>query len=305
MSIDRVVCATDFSELSIRAAHVAARLAARHRAALVVLYVDPPAEMSGLGPSFKDIVAEDLSKIRRTQDRFVEAQLRKLVSDLRPRYEIEVESAFVRARAAEGIVEHVVAIDADLLVLGHHGAGAVRLILGSVAARVAQSTTVPTLVVPAAAPAECDPGARTLVAVELDPALAIPVGRGAIEVAGRGSQVEIFHALYEPAFWSIGAAAGIDTEVTRLLEMVRDGAAANLERVAAELVTPGVEIRQTLEPGAPARAILDRAAASGADLIAVGTHRRHGMARIFGTTAERVLRHAPVPVLLVPVTEVD
>lgn len=48
-------------------------------------------------------------------------------------------------------------------------------------------------------------------------------------------------------------------------------------------------------------AILRRAAEIGADAIAIGTHGRTGLRRlIFGSVAEEVVRHATVPVLVIP-----
>ena len=51
--------------------------------------------------------------------------------------------------------------------------------------------------------------------------------------------------------------------------------------------------------GDPAREIADRAAASGADLIVIPSHGRTGAARLLiGSVAERVVRHAHCPVLV-------
>lgn len=48
--------------------------------------------------------------------------------------------------------------------------------------------------------------------------------------------------------------------------------------------------------------ILETAREIGADLIIMGTHGRRGLERaIFGSTAERVLRRSPVPVVAVPI----
>lgn len=59
-----------------------------------------------------------------------------------------------------------------------------------------------------------------------------------------------------------------------------------------------VEWETVEEP--PAAAILDRARDRRADLIAMSTHGRGGLGRlVFGSVADEVLRHSPVPVLLV------
>jgi nucleotide-binding universal stress UspA family protein len=55
-----------------------------------------------------------------------------------------------------------------------------------------------------------------------------------------------------------------------------------------------------LRPGVPSSEIVDAARNAGADLIVMGTHGRRGLSRaIIGSTAERVVRTSPVPVLTV------
>lgn len=52
---------------------------------------------------------------------------------------------------------------------------------------------------------------------------------------------------------------------------------------------------------APYEAILEVADQRGADLIVMGTHGRTGLARtVIGSVADRVVRHADIPVVLVP-----
>ena len=51
--------------------------------------------------------------------------------------------------------------------------------------------------------------------------------------------------------------------------------------------------------GAPARAIFDLAEESGASLVAMTTHGRGGLTRMFyGSVAEDVLRNSTIPVLV-------
>lgn len=51
--------------------------------------------------------------------------------------------------------------------------------------------------------------------------------------------------------------------------------------------------------GVPFQAICDEAAAHKADLIVMGSHGRTGLSHVFiGSVAERVIRHAPCPVLV-------
>lgn len=299
MAIKRIVCATDFSALANRAAHVGAEIAARSGARLTALYVDQPPELSSLGPDFAALVRSDLTSFSRAQDRFVEASSRELCGELRSRHGVEADSALVRTRAAEGIAEYVAREQADLLVIGHHGAGAHRLFLGSVAGRVSRRVVVPTLVVPEASDGELPPGGRMLVAVDLLEAHSLAVARGALELARPGGKLELFHALHEPAFTALGDVLATP-ELGNLFATARVCALESLGVLAGQLETEGVEIGWGVDDRTPARAVLSRAEIFEADLIAVGAHGRRGIDRLIGTTAERVLRRAEVPVLLVP-----
>ena len=52
--------------------------------------------------------------------------------------------------------------------------------------------------------------------------------------------------------------------------------------------------------GDPATEILDAARELGVDVIVLAPHDRHGLARLVGGVAERVMREAPCGVLLFP-----
>jgi nucleotide-binding universal stress UspA family protein len=72
-----------------------------------------------------------------------------------------------------------------------------------------------------------------------------------------------------------------------------------LEVVAAELKAAGHKVTTETGTGPVAETILEFAQGLGADLIAMSTHGRSGLARWFiGSTADKVMRAATLPVLL-------
>lgn len=81
------------------------------------------------------------------------------------------------------------------------------------------------------------------------------------------------------------------------------GQAAAEAVAAAREVLSAAEVRSTLAvlPTAdPARGLVREAGRCGASLIIVGSHGRRGLARtILGSVAEKVVREAPCPVLVV------
>ena len=72
-----------------------------------------------------------------------------------------------------------------------------------------------------------------------------------------------------------------------------------MERLRDERLSgvPGVEFSIKQHPSA-AEGICEAAVEAGADLIVLSTHGRTGLAHmLIGSVAERVVRHAPCPVL--------
>jgi nucleotide-binding universal stress UspA family protein len=73
-----------------------------------------------------------------------------------------------------------------------------------------------------------------------------------------------------------------------------------LAPIAAALRAKGIDVSWQVRLGRPAEEILAAARESSVDLIAMATHGRTGLGRLlFGSVAEAVLRHAPVPVFMI------
>jgi nucleotide-binding universal stress UspA family protein len=88
-------------------------------------------------------------------------------------------------------------------------------------------------------------------------------------------------------------------------ERLMEEAEAYLRGVAARLVADGFRVTTTVRTGDEvAHEIVAGARECQADLIGMMTHGRTGLGRLFfGSVAEAVLRHAPVPVFVVRATE--
>jgi nucleotide-binding universal stress UspA family protein len=98
-----------------------------------------------------------------------------------------------------------------------------------------------------------------------------------------------------------GAAVTLVTAIdTEGAEADHTRATTQLESVAAELNAEGVRVDTLLRRGQPAAEIVAAALEVHADLVAMATHGRSGLARVFlGSIAQGVLATSPVPVLLV------
>ncbi len=73
-----------------------------------------------------------------------------------------------------------------------------------------------------------------------------------------------------------------------------------LEGVAGRLSQEGLSVRTTIRRGDVAEEIMAHSRESGCNLIVMCTHGRSGLGRwVYGSIADRTLRYARVPVLLV------
>ncbi|MEN6302732.1 MAG: universal stress protein [Armatimonadia bacterium] len=77
-----------------------------------------------------------------------------------------------------------------------------------------------------------------------------------------------------------------------------------LAGVMARIADEGVPATQEIRRGNIAEEIIRHVDEAGVDLIVMSTHGRSGVGRwVYGSIADRVLRYAPVPVLLVRAAE--
>jgi len=92
--------------------------------------------------------------------------------------------------------------------------------------------------------------------------------------------------------------------VDELYDDMEKSALKEMERGCIEAVGGYSKVEHSVARGMPKEEILKFAADNEVDLIVIGTHGRSGIDRIlFGSTAERVVRKAPCPVLSVRLPE--
>lgn len=98
--------------------------------------------------------------------------------------------------------------------------------------------------------------------------------------------------IYPPDF-SMGqiAVPSIDVEMDKK-------ASEELRKLAKTEIPPDIKVRTIVKTGKPFVEIIETAAEENADLIIISSHGHSGMEHIlFGSTADKVVRKAPCPVL--------
>ncbi|HBF62798.1 MAG TPA: universal stress protein UspA [Gammaproteobacteria bacterium] len=138
--------------------------------------------------------------------------------------------------------------------------------------------------------------------------LAVDLTEESLKVAERATQlVNAFDAelhvvhVIEPL--SLAYGGDVPMDLSTVQEQIQDQAAAHLREFSATLNVP--ETRQHLIFGRPESEIQRTAEEAGADIIVVGSHGRHGLALLLGSTANGVLHGASCDVLAVRVGHDD
>lgn len=86
----------------------------------------------------------------------------------------------------------------------------------------------------------------------------------------------------------------------RLEEEIEEGAQQMMEKFCRTHIHDYDNIETYVLPGLPYEEVIKKAQEEHADLIIVGTHGRTGLDHIlFGSTAEKIVRKSPIPVMTV------
>ncbi len=109
------------------------------------------------------------------------------------------------------------------------------------------------------------------------------------------AQVTLFHSCHTEAFGMGEAAPGVMAAAPEAEKRVCE---AFLAKTADDLKGQGVNVNFACVEGVPPREIIAYADKNGMDLIAMATHGAGEVAWVLGSTAEKVVTHATVPVLL-------
>jgi nucleotide-binding universal stress UspA family protein len=210
--------------------------------------------------------------------------------------EARVRTVLAQGDPHEEILRRAAA--ADLVIVGRHGRRSFRdLLVGSTAERVVQRAPVPTLLVARRARA---PYRRALAAVDLSETSLPTLDSAARVLGGSGRLLDVVHAYHpehEQLLHRVATKAGRAAYDRECRSEARRAMNSLLEASSAAPMSGSLVLRRM----DPRPAILSTARARGADLIAVGTHGRAGLAHwLLGSVAEAVIRHATCDVLVAP-----
>ena len=125
----------------------------------------------------------------------------------------------------------------------------------------------------------------------------------AVDLARKFSaELEIVHVWDRPTYLTEAMMTTHGGGERRLTDLIAENAEQDMKTFLAELSLPSdLPHGYHLRSGDPASELLREIESGAYDLVVLGTHGRSGLSRLLlGSIAEKVVRHAVVPVLTVP-----
>jgi nucleotide-binding universal stress UspA family protein len=116
------------------------------------------------------------------------------------------------------------------------------------------------------------------------------------------AEVTLLHVCYMPIWTEIAEAPPAMLEQAEVKDL--KWCATFLGETAKQLHAQGLKVKTKCIEGVPAREIIHYADVNNYDVIAMATHGKGEVAWVLGSTAEKVVTHATVPVLLFRVVEI-
>lgn len=305
-----VLAPIDGSARALRAVPWAARLAGSGGSVVLVRAIPPEPEYAEAIFAFAG-EQDAAARIREEWNAVAQADIDEAAQLLGPSG-VTVERLVVEREPDVAIANAAREREVDMIAMASHGRGALgRVLFGSVADRVARTATVPVLILRVAD--ESDETDTVSVSRILLPLDGSPLAAQAIPVASAIAQTldvpVLVVRVVDPvtnlpiSTGTLGPAPAIATDVTdRLWEEAENEARQTVSAAIAQLQGAGVDASGATLHGSPFFAISEVAAPD--DLIVLTSHGRGGVQRwLLGSVAEKLIREAPAPVVLVPTAE--
>jgi nucleotide-binding universal stress UspA family protein len=287
ITINKILCPVDFFPASDAAVNYAAGLAANYDATLHLLHVMAPV----IPGSFEFPMATvDITKSVEESCRRELKVLEEALRDTGVRVQIDLRSGDVYDE-----IKRVIEIEKpDLLVMGTHGRrGAERWFMGSTTEKMLRHTPVPLVTISATGDKAASPPRFRRILVTTDFSDGTPDALAyAFSVAQENeSNVTLLHVLHDVSMDLSG----------KYRESLISGVQKQLDEMVPREARNWCEINTRVETGVPYRIILRTLEEEKVDLLVMNIHGKGMLDRaLLGSTAERVVRAASCPVMMIP-----
>ncbi|MCP4344756.1 MAG: universal stress protein [Desulfobacterales bacterium] len=295
IKLDKILCATDFSDFSRYVIHFGVGLALRFNSHLTVFHAIsfPRDQLYGnvlsRGGERKKLADKACGKIRNLMENHS--------------HELKWEPLASFGDPVDEAAQIAEQQNADIVIAASYGlSGLKRILLGTVVERMARTVSRPLLVVHPPKHPETDIPLefRKIVAgcaLSDDSSQSL---KYAISLAVEfQAELHLLHAVETPLDEDIVNPA--QAPYGEVQQKLQDRLCQRLARLVPDEVFGQCNVKTVLIKGVPGEGLSSYAAENGADLIVIGVRHRSAIEKLLvGSTTEAVLRHAPCPVLVIP-----
>lgn len=295
-AIRRLLVATDFSKAAENAVARACELARSHDAQLVIAHSITIAPVAAGGPPLATLPADFEARVRQASLDALEA-----ATDKAREAGVDAVSEMTVGPPAHSLVGLAEGRGVDLIVIGTRGqTGFAHLMLGSTAEHLIQHARCPVISVHPSDAAPLDTVSRVLLPTDFSQdaddagdALADLLSHRASEVA-----ITLLHVYQLPA--GVSQLLGYVPVATDLDASARSAIDRAMAPQVEALRARGFEVDTVAAGGYAPEVVTAMASTHDIDLIAMGTRGLSGLqGALRGSTARRVVQHAPCPVLTI------
>lgn len=293
LDIQKVLFATDFSEVSESAFPWAVRFAKVHGASLHMLHA------IALYDADPTIPLKHYRVLEAMYGRMVEHAEERMRSAVAESEAAELPVEIVLRRGvspAEAILDYALHEDVDLILLGTHGQRGLRpQLLGSVSSEVSRIAHCPVLAVGRDEPIEIR---RIVVPIDFSQPSEVSLEHARELAATFGATLSLLHVVEVECYLDVYFPQPIEEVFD--LPALEDRATRLLGERFARGGGPEVPFEAMAVAAHPVEGILDFAKDQGADLLVMASHGRTGhQPALVGSVTNSVLRRAPCPLLVV------
>jgi len=279
----KILVAIDGSESSRHALREAFKFAADEKCRVTVVSVVPHYE--------GDLGATWISNVQDAVEKPCKVALSE-AEDMAKKEGVLVKTVCEEGEIYERIVDLADAENFDVIVMGRRGmSGLERALVGSVTARVIGHSRRDVLVVPEGTSIGWK---SILFATDGSQYSAAATGKAIDFAKSYGSQLNVISVVDVTDEFIARAPGALDDLVKKAKGMV--------DNVKDKALSEGIKSEGMVKEGDAYKSIVDAAEKQKADVIIMGSHGRTGLKRLLmGSVTERVIGHAPCPVLVVKI----
>lgn len=292
----KLICATDFSDLSNQAMPYGVALAREFDAKLYICHILGLPSTAIYGEILLDPAEQQEKAINHAHDK-----IRELIDD-RP---IAWEPLVVAGHTADEIARQAEEKHADLVITATHGrSGLKRIILGSVVERLIHTLTCPILAIPGPALKNADDAQKTfnfqriLIGCDFSTISNMAFQYGLSFAQEFQSELHLIHVIEPPVYRNFDRNG--DKEESEFQPGLREYLLDRLDKMVPEDARNWCNSKTALLDGKPDEELTRYADSRDIDLIVLGVRGQALVEKMFvGSTTERVIRRASCPILSV------